>query len=282
MRNKGLFVRIIMVFAFFLLLSVLGPLFAPHDPYKTNIENILAPPDGVYPLGTDNLGRCVFSRLLTGAGVTLGAAFVVEACVLVIGLFFGVLAGYKGGLIDALVVGLMDILLSFPGIILVMVIAGILGQGLFNVIAAFSLVWWVEDARIARSITRSLREKEFVIAAQVAGSSEVKIIFLHILPFVLSQLLVRASLNVSSLIISISSMSFIGIGVRPPLPEWGSLLSEGRVYMRENSTMMISTIVCIMFSSACFLWLGEFAREKLDPKKSYIRTQRKGKKFALR
>jgi peptide/nickel transport system permease protein len=271
-----------MVFAFFLLLSVLGPLLAPHDPYKTNMTNILAPPGGVYPLGTDNLGRCVFSRLLTGAGVTIGAAFIVEACILVIGVFFGILAGYKGGLVDALIVCLIDILLSFPNIILAIVFAGVLGQGLFNVIIAFSLVWWVEDARIARSITRSLREKEFVIAAQVAGSSDIKIIMLHILPYVLSNLLVRASLNMSSLIISISSMSFIGIGVRPPLPEWGSLLSEGRVYMRENGTMMIAAIVCIMFSSACFLWVGEFAREKLDPKKSYIRKPRKGEKFARR
>jgi peptide/nickel transport system permease protein len=221
-------------------------------------------------LGTDNLGRCIFSRLAAGARTTLGAALTVEALVLVIGLLAGMAAGYFGGLIDGIVVTLIDILLAFPSIILALVIAGFLGAGLTNLTIAFVSVYWVESARVARSITRAAREKDFVIASRASGSGAFKIIRLHLLPHVFPNMLIYSTLNMSSIIIGISSMSFIGLGVRPPAPEWGALLSEGRSYMRENPRMILAAVGCIMLSAACFQFLGEALRDALNPRKSHL------------
>ncbi|MDR3171674.1 MAG: ABC transporter permease [Treponema sp.] len=256
---------------FFVLVLILGPWLSPQDPIKTNIWNILAPPGAGYPLGTDELGRCILSRLIAGSRTTLGAALVVEALIFILGTLIGVVAGYLGGFIDAVVLTIIDILLAFPSIILALVIAGILGSGLTNLMLAMVSVYWVEHARIARSISRSVREKEFVLSSRALGSGTLRIIRLHILPHVLPNMLVYGTLHISSVIIGISSMSFIGLGVKPPAPEWGALLAEGRGYMRENPHMLIATIACIMLSAVCFQLLGEALRDALSPRVSHLR-----------
>ncbi|GHV76514.1 glutathione ABC transporter permease GsiD [Spirochaetia bacterium] len=270
LRNPLFIAGSLLVF-FFALVVIFGPRLSPHDPLKTDIRNILANPGRDYPLGTDNLGRCIFSRLIAGSRATLGTAITVEALILSMGTLIGVIAGYRGGVIDAVVLSIIDILLAFPSIILALVIAGILGSGLTNLMIAMVSVYWVEHARVARSISRSVREKEFVLSARASGSGPVRIICRHILPHVLPNMLVYGALNMASIIIGISSMSFIGLGVKPPVPEWGALLSEGRGYMRENPRMLIVTIACIMFSAACFQLLGESLRDALNPRTSHLR-----------
>jgi peptide/nickel transport system permease protein len=255
---------------FFVILSLAGPLLIPHDPLKTDIWNILAPPGGDYPLGTDNLGRCIFSRLIAGTRLTLGTALIVEASILAIGILTGMIAGYFGGIADEILLIIIDILLAFPGIILALVIAGLLGAGLAGLIIAFVSVYWVESARVARNISRSVREKDFILSARSSGSGSFKIIRLHILPHVFPNMLIYGTLNISSIIIGISSMSFIGLGAKPPVPEWGALLSEGRAYMRENPLMILSAVGCIMLSAACFQFLGEALRDALNPRKSHL------------
>lgn len=252
------------------LFALAGNRLAPHDPLAISITNTLSRPGGAYPLGTDELGRCVLSRLLSGGRATLGAAFTVEAALLAIGICAGVAAGYYGGLCDTALVVVMDILLAFPSLILALVIAGLLGAGIQNVMLAMILVYWVEHARVARSMARSLREKEFVLAARALGSPDFKIIMLHIVPHLLPTMLVLGALNMSSLIIGISSLSFIGLGARPPAPEWGALLAEQRGYMRENPLAMITTILCVMCSAASFQFLGEAARDILNPRTSHV------------
>ncbi|GHT78837.1 glutathione ABC transporter permease GsiD [Spirochaetia bacterium] len=255
---------------FFALMIIFAPRLSPHDPLKTDIWNILAKPGGDYPLGTDNLGRCILSRLIAGSRATLGTAFTVEALILTMGTLIGVIAGYRGGVIDAVILSIIDILLAFPGIILALVIAGLLGSGLTNLMIAMVSVYWVEHARVARSISRSVREKEFVLAARASGSGSFRIIGRHILPHVLPNMLVYGTLNMASIIIGISSMSFIGLGVKPPAPEWGALLAEGRGYMRENPLMLIAAVGCIMLSAACFQLLGEGLRDALSPRTSHL------------
>jgi peptide/nickel transport system permease protein len=255
---------------FFVLLSAAGQWIVPHDPLKTDIWNVLAPPGGGYPLGTDSLGRCVFSRLVAGARITLGAALAVETLVLVTGTLAGMIAGYAGGVVDEALVTLIDVLLAFPGIILALVIAGLLGAGLTNLVIAFAAVYWVEPARVARNMARSLREKDFILSARAAGSGPLKIIRRHIAPHVIPNMLIYGTLNISSVIIGISSMSFIGLGVKPPAPEWGALLSESRAYMRENPAATLAAIGCIMLSAASFQFLGEALRDVLDPRKSHL------------
>jgi peptide/nickel transport system permease protein len=256
---------------FFVSLALAGGCFIPNDPLKTDIWNILAPPGGNYPLGTDNLGRCIFSRLVAGSRLTLGTALLVETLILVIGILAGMAAGFFGGVIDEILLILIDILLAFPGIILALVIAGLLGAGLGSLVIAFVSVYWVEPARIARNISRSVREKDFILAARASGSGALKIVRVHLLPHVLPNMLIHGTLNISSIIIGVSSLSFIGLGVKPPAPEWGALLSEGRAYMRENPLMMLPAIGCIMLSAACFQFLGEALRDALNPRKTSYR-----------
>jgi peptide/nickel transport system permease protein len=255
---------------FFLVISIAGSDFAPQDPLKTDIRRILAPPDRNYPLGTDNLGRCVLSRILAGARITLGAALGVELLILTLGTLAGIAAGCFGGLADGILLVIMDILLAFPSVILALVIAGFLGPGLGNLALAFVSVYWVEPARIARNIARSVGEKDFIRAARAAGSGPFRIIGLHVLPHVLPNMLIHGALHVSSIIIALSSLSFIGLGVKPPAPEWGALLSEGRAYMGENPRMILAAALCVMLSSACFQCLGEALRDALDPRKSHL------------
>jgi peptide/nickel transport system permease protein len=255
---------------FFVMLSLTGQWFIPHDPLKTDIWNVLAPPGGGYPLGTDNLGRCIFSRLVAGTRLTLGMALIVEALILVIGILAGMAAGYFGGIVDGILLTVIDILLAFPSIILALVIAGLLGAGLTNLVIAFVSVYWVEPARMARNISRSVREKDFILSARASGSGALKIIRLHVLPHIFPNMLIYGTLNISSIIIGISSMSFIGLGVKPPAPEWGALLSEGRAYMRENPLTILSAVGCIMLSAACFQLLGEALRDALNPRKNHL------------
>ncbi|MDR2392847.1 MAG: ABC transporter permease [Treponema sp.] len=255
---------------FFLILVVAGGQFVPQDPLKTDIWHVLAPPGEDYPLGTDNLGRCIFSRLVTGSRFTLGTALIVEAFVLAIGILAGTSAGYFGGILDKVLLILIDVLLAFPSIILALVIAGFLGAGLTNLVIAFVSVYWVEPARIARNISRSVREKDFILSARASGSGAFKIIRRHIAPHVFPNMLIYGTLDLSSIIIGVSSMSFIGLGVKPPAPEWGALLSEGRAYMRENPFMILPAIGCIMLSAACFQFLGEALRDAMNPRKSHL------------
>jgi peptide/nickel transport system permease protein len=268
--NNPLFVTGSFLALFFALLSLTGPWLVPHDPLKTDIWNVLAPPGGDYPLGTDNLGRCIFSRLIAGTRLTLSTALIVEALILAIGILAGTIAGYLGGIVDEILLIVIDILLAFPSIILALVIAGLLGAGLTNLVIAFVSVYWAESARVARNISRSLREKDFILSARASGSNSFKIIRLHILPHVFPNMLIYGTLNISSIIIGISSMSFIGLGVKPPAPEWGALLSEGRAYMRENPLMILSAAGCIMLAAACFQLPGEALRDALNPRKSHL------------
>jgi peptide/nickel transport system permease protein len=268
--GNPLFVAGSLLAVFFVMLSLAGRWLIPHDPLKTDIWNVLAPPGGDYPLGTDDLGRCIFSRLIAGSRLTLGTALAVEALILAIGSPAGMAAGYFGGIVDEILLTVIDVLLAFPSIILALVIAGLLGAGLSNLVIAFVSVYWVESARIARNISRSVREKDFILSARASGSGAFKIIRLHILPHVFPNMLIYGTLNISSIIIAVSSMSFIGLGVKPPAPEWGALLSEGRAYMRENPLMILSAIGCIMLSAACFQLLGEALRDALNPRKSHL------------
>ena len=263
------------ILSFFLTVAVFGLFLAPNDPEKTDIYNILASPSAVYPLGTDDLGRCILSRIITGCRTTLGAAIAVESAIFVLGTLIGITAGYFGGKAEAAIVGVIDVFLAFPSLILALVVAGLLGQGLGNLTTAMICVYWVEHARVARSMVRTLKEKQYIIASRALGTSDPKILFRHILPHIMPSMLVYSVLNMPSVIIGISSMSFIGLGVNPPAAEWGSMLNEARAYMNTNPLMMIVLICCIMLSVACFQMIGESMRDVFDPRHSQLGIKRR-------
>ncbi|MDR0435103.1 MAG: ABC transporter permease [Gracilibacteraceae bacterium] len=258
--------------------ALFGGILAPNDPLAVDFRNTLAPPGGAFPLGTDDLGRCVLSRLLCGAGATLGATLTVEIFTLTFGLFAGLIAGYFGKAADGVILIVLDVLLAFPSIILALVIAGVLGPGLFNLILALCAVWWVGHARMARSLARSARGRTFVLAAKACGSGSFSIITRKILPHILPQMIVYSALDASAVIAGISSLSFIGLGVRPPAPEWGASLNDARAYMETNPQMLIAAIVCLLLAVAGFQLMGEGLRDVLAVRLPHIgiRKRRRG------
>ncbi|MGO0122410.1 nickel ABC transporter permease subunit NikC [Desulfothermobacter acidiphilus] len=246
--------------------AVLAPYLAPNDPVKVDLQHRLAPPSAQYPLGTDHLGRCLLSRLIYGARVSLSTAALALVAILVLGLPLGILAGYCGGWVDNLIMRLVDILLAFPGLVLALVIAGTLGPGLLNVMLALTLVWWVGYARVIRGMVLAVKEKEFVLAARACGTSRWGIIVRHILPNVLSPVIVLATLDMGKLILAISGLSFLGLGAQPPTPEWGAMLNDGRPYLQVAPQLTLYSGLCIMTVVLAFNLLGDGLRDALDPR----------------
>lgn len=246
--------------------GVLAPYLAPNDPERVILAHKLAVPSAQYPLGTDHLGRCILSRLIYGARLSLGTATIALVTIMLISIPLGALAGYLGGRLDNLLMRVIDVLLAFPGLVLALVIAGMLGPGLMNVMIATAAVWWVGYARVIRGVVLSVKEKEFILAARSSGTSHCGIIARHMLPNVLSPVIVLATLDMGSLILAISGLSFLGLGAQPPTPEWGAMLNDGRPYMQVMPQLMIYPGLAIMTVVLAFNLLGDGLRDALDPR----------------
>ncbi len=255
-----------MIIFFLMIIVILAPYITPYDPIELDLENRLASPDRNHLMGTDNLGRDVLSRIICGARVSLGMAAVVVVIVMLLGIAMGTTAGYFGGVIDGIIMRLVDVLLAFPNIILALVIAGILGPSLTNVMIALAVVWWVSYARIIRGSVLSVKEKEFVEAARAMGCTDSYIAIRHILPNVLSPVIVLATLDMGHIILSIAALSFLGLGAQPPMPEWGTMLNEGKPFMETAPHLMIFPGLMIMITVLAFNFLGDGLRDALDPR----------------
>ena len=253
--------------------AVFGPLFAPLDPNRQNLvlrlaEPMAAGPDGsVFLLGSDALGRDVFSRLLSGARVSLLVGIAAITVGGTIGIVAGLLSGYFGGWVDDLIMRVGDIQLAFPFILLAIMFLVVLGAGVWNLVLVLGVGQWVTYARIVRADTLSLREKEFVEAARALGDSTLSIIFRTILPNILAPLTVIASFNVASVILSEAALSFLGLGVPPSVPTWGSMLAESRDTLIANKWWLaVFPGVAIMLTVLSFNILGDWLRDFLDPR----------------
>nr|WP_160063593.1 nickel transporter permease [Natronorubrum halalkaliphilum] len=246
--------------------AVLGPIVAPYDPASQDLANRLQGPSLAHPFGTDQLGRDVLSRLLHGARLSLGIAVAVTAIRLVLGTTIGLVAGYAGGWVDEFLMRLVDVQLAFPGLILALVIAGILGPSLRNVMIALAVVGWASYARIVRGSVLSTKERDFVRAAQLMGVSRFRIAIRHLLPNVASPVIVLATLNMGTVILGTAGLSFIGLGAQPPTPEWGTMLSAGRYHLRDAWWIANVPGVAIMLTVLGFNLLGDGLRDVLDPK----------------
>ena len=247
-----------------ILLAILAPVYTAFDPIKIDMRNTLSPPDSVNWLGTDNLGRDVFTRVAYGARLSLlvGVAAVIPAAVL--GVLLGIVAGYFGGWLDELIMRTSDILLAFPILILAMGIAVALGRSLSNAVIAMAIVLLPTYARLARSQVLSVRHRDFIAAARVIGAPDGAILRRHILPNSLDSIVVQASLDVGVAIIVVASLSFLGVGAQPPTPEWGAMILEGKLYIRE--AWWISTFPGVaMFLTVLVLFLvGDGLRDWVD------------------
>ncbi|TXC92943.1 nickel ABC transporter permease subunit NikC [Metabacillus litoralis] len=249
------------------IIAFIAPWIVPNDPIAVNLALKLQPPSWDYPLGTDHLGRCTLSRILYGARISLGFAMLIFISSIVIGLIIGTFSGYKGGLIDHLLMRFCDGVMAFPSLILILGLVGIFGPGLKQVIVAIMLVQWVYYARMFRGMVLSLKEQNFIAAAKISGSSGWKIIRKHIVPNVLPPLAVMGTLEMGWAIMDISAMSFLGLGVQAPTPEWGAMIHEGKTYIRTNPELMIYPGLIIMLVIVTFNLLGEALSEKYGVKR---------------
>ncbi|MCZ8511863.1 nickel ABC transporter permease subunit NikC [Paenibacillus filicis] len=251
------------------ILTILAPWISPHDPIQVNLALKLKPPSIDYPLGTDHLGRCILSRLLYGARVSLGFASLIFISSLGIGLFVGAIAGYKGGLVDFVLMRFCEGVMSFPNLVLILGLVGIFGTGLAQVVLAMMLVQWVYYARMFRGMVLSLKERNFITAARISGSSQWKIITQHIIPNVLPPIVVMGTLEMGWAIMDISALSFLGLGIQPPAPEWGAMIHEGKSFIRSNPELMLYPGIMILLVVVSFNLLGEALSDRFGVKRRF-------------
>ncbi len=246
--------------------ALLAPVLAPHSPMQQNLEMDLLSPTSEHPLGTDKLGRDILSRILFGARVSVLVGISTVTISLTVGLLIGSLSGYFGGWTDQLLMRLVDVLMAFPGILLVIAFTAVLGPGLKHVILALCLIGWTGYARLVRGEILALREKEFIHAARALGCDPARIILLHMLPNLLPPLLIQGAFGAAAAIIAEGSLSFLGLGVQPPTPSWGSMLNEGRQFLLVAPHLTAFPGVAIMLTVLGLNLVGDGMRDRLEKK----------------
>lgn len=249
-----------------ILVAIAAPLLAPFDPNAQDTIRRLEPPSREHPLGLDDLGRDVLSRILFGARVSLRVGFSVVFIAAAVGIALGSIAGYFGGAADVTIMRICDILLAFPGILLAIAMVAVLGPSLNNVILALATIGWVGYARLVRGQVLKVREMEYVTAAKALGARSPRVIVLHVLPNVINPVIVMATLGLAGAILSEAALSFLGLGVQPPTPSWGAMLTSGRQYLGLANHLAIYPGIAIMLAVMGLNFLGDGLIDALDPK----------------
>ncbi len=260
------------IIALLLVGALLAPVLAPYSPNRQDLSQGLTPPSSRHFLGQDKLGRDIFSRIIFGARISLLVGVVTVGVSSLIGILVGAIAGFWGGLVDEIIMRLIDILLAFPGILLAIALMAILGPSLGNVILALCLIGWVGYARLVRGEILSLKEREFIVAARAVGSSNRRIILRHILPNILSPVIVQVTFGLAGAIVAEAGLSFLGLGVQPPTPSWGAMLNEGRQFLLLAPHLSIFPGLAIMLVVLSFNFVGDALRDILDPKSEVSRS----------
>ncbi|SHH97661.1 nickel transport system permease protein [Sporobacter termitidis DSM 10068] len=251
--------------AFILLIKVILPLLAPHDPNAVNVADALQGPGGEYLFGTDRLGRCVLSRILFGAATSVTTTLLIVFVTVVTGACLGLLAGYFGGIANSVIMRIADVFLAFPNLILAIAVAGILGHGLFNTGLAIASTAWTKYARLVRGLTLKEKTKNYILAAELSGAGAVKSITKYLLPNILSQIIVVAAADIGGVLLSVAGLSFLGLGAQPPTSEWGYMLYEGKSLLQQAPWLTIFPGVSILLTVCLFNFVSDFIRNVLDP-----------------
>jgi peptide/nickel transport system permease protein len=250
-----------------ILAAIFAPLIATETPIKMNIREAMLPAGSPnHPLGTDDLGRDVLSRLIYGSRISLQVGLIVVGISASVGVTLGAISGYYGGLIDNIIMRFSDIMQAFPFLVLALAVVSIVGASLTNMMIVLGAVSWVDYARLMRGMVLVEREKEYIQSAQAIGARDSRIIFHHILPNCLSTILVQATFGVASAILAASSLSFLGMGAQPPTPEWGAMLNAARPFLRDNPMLSVVPGVAIMLTVLSINFIGDALRDALDPR----------------
>ncbi len=265
LRSKITIASILLLITIYIV-AIAAPLIAPRDPYTINTGALLLPPTKEYPLGTDNLGRDVLSRIIYGARVSVFVPILVVGLIVLIGVPVGLISGYYGGKVDEVIMRITDIVMSFPGVSLAILLAYIAGRGVLSAALALALVGWTSMARVVRGVVMAEKEKDYVAAAKVIGKSDLRIMFEELLPNCYYPILVDAMMRLGTVIIALAGLSFIGVGVQPPEPDWGIIAAEGRKYIFEQPWLAIFPGILIIVTVLAYNMIGDRLRDALDPK----------------
>ena len=258
---------------FFLLLAILLLLTAafakwlcPYDPYAQNLLEVQQPPCLSHPLGTDRYGRDMLSRVIIGSTASIYASLILVAVITASGTAVGMICGWCGKKVDSLLMRISDIFLAFPGLVFALAVAGVLGGGVQNAMIALGVISWPKYARLARSLTYAQKEADYMMAARLSGSSSGKLLTRHILPNIAGPILVTSVLDIGTMMMELAGLSFLGLGVKPPMAEWGSMISDGRVLLQTAPWMVLAPGAAIFIAVMIFNLLGDTLRDYMDPK----------------
>jgi peptide/nickel transport system permease protein len=269
-RANRLAVLGLAIIAMLVMIAVFASLLAPHDPVAGNLAGarLLPPGSDGYLLGTDDQGRDILSRLLYGTRLTLLVVALVAIIAAPLGLVVGTVSGYAGGWIDAILMRITDIFLSFPKLVLALAFVAAVGPGIENAVIAIALTSWPPYARIARAETLALRNSDYIDAVRLMGASPFRIVFRHVMPMCLSSVIVRVSLDMAGIILTAAGLGFLGLGAQPPLPEWGAMIASGRRFILDHWWVATMPGIAILIVSLGFNFLGDGLRDALDPRES--------------
>ena len=265
LHNKLAVAGLVVVLLLFAV-SIFAPAIAPYDPNAIDLKNILMPPGGSHLLGTDQLGRDILSRMIWGARISLKVGFVAVGIATLIGTILGTISGYYGGIIDMLIMRAVDLMLCFPSFFLILTVIAVLEPSIWNIMAVIGFTSWMGVARLIRAEILTIREREFILAARSQGAGDLRIILRHIIPNAMAPVLVSATLGVAGAILTESALSFLGIGVQPPTPSWGNMLTAGKDNLEYAWWLSLFPGVAILITVLGYNLLGEGIRDALDPR----------------
>jgi peptide/nickel transport system permease protein len=246
--------------------ALLAPVISPYDPMTINVHNVISPPSLKHPFGTDDLGRDVLSRIILGSRVSLSVGFVAVGLAILIGIIIGSVAGYYGGVIDAILMRFVDIMLAFPTFFLILAVIAILEPSIYTIMIVIGLTSWMDVARLVRAEFLTLKERDFVTAAKASGAGNLRIIFNHVLPNALSPVFVSATFGVAGAILIESGLSFLGLGVQPPNPSWGNIITSGKDNIEVAWWLSLFPGLAILITVLSYNLVGEGLRDSLDPR----------------
>jgi nickel transport system permease protein len=248
-----------------LLAALFAPLISPYDPYEIHVDERLAPANFEHLLGTDHLGRDMLSRLIWGTRTSLGTVAVIAVLIMALGFTLGAAAGFAGGIVDSLIMRICEAFMTFPTFILALFLIGIFGTGMTNVVLAIVVTHWAWYSRIVRSMVLNLKNRDYILAARAAGGGSFRIFVRHIAQPVFAQLVILATLDLGHMMLHISGLSFLGLGIQPPTPEWGSMITDARQQIWTNPQLAVIPGLMIFLTVLAFNIPGDYLRDKLDP-----------------
>lgn len=263
-KEKLIFFTVLAVLL--LIMAIFAKYLCPYDPYAQDLSKAMQPPGREHLFGTDRYGRDLFSRVLIGSTTSIFATLVLVAVVTVIGTAVGMICGWQGGKADVILMRISDLFLAFPGLVFALAVAGVLGGGIANAIIALAFISWPKFARLARGLTMAQKNAEYLSAARLAGSGTAKLLLGHILPNIIGPILVTSVLDIGTMMMEIAGLSFLGLGVKPPMAEWGSMINDGRSMLQIAPWMVLAPGLAIFVTVMIFNLLGDTVRDYMDPR----------------